>query len=235
MMGLLAGLGTLAGTMTAMSFGRIRPGALSFLLGLTAGIMTAVILCDLLPSACRYSDIKAVLTGLGGGAGLMYALDLALNNFPFSSPYSSKYLKIGCLIAAGIAAHDLPEGLAIAAAFAAGEKTGFLLVLAIGLHNIPEGMAAAVPLRFGGLGVMQVVVLSALISLITPLGVILGLVLTGTFDSLTGFLLAFSAGAMGYIVPAELIPESMRQNRFAAGMGILAGFASIPALHSLFK
>jgi len=234
-MGLVAGLGTLAGAMATMRFGRMRPGALSFLFGLTTGIMTAVILSDLLPSACRYSSIKTVLTGFGGGAGLMYAIDLVLNNFPYSSPHSNKYLKIGCLIAAGIAVHDLPEGLAIAAAFETSEKLGSLLVLAIGLHNIPEGMAAAVPLRFGGLEVKQVVVLSALISLMTPLGVALGLVIISISDNFIGFILAFAAGAMGYIVPVELIPESMRQNRLAAGTGILAGLVSILALHSLFK
>jgi ZIP family zinc transporter len=234
-MGLAAGLGTLAGTMITIRFGRMRPSTLSFLPGLAAGIMTAVILCDLLPSAYQHSNFKTALTGFWGGAGLMYALDMLLNNFHYFSSYSNKYLKIGYLIAAGIAIHDLPEGLAIAAAFETSEKLGSLLVLAIGLHNIPEGMAAAVPLRFGGLEAKQVAVLSALISLITPLGVILGLVIISISDNLIGFILAFAAGAMGYIVPVELIPESMRQNRFAAGTGILAGFVSILALHSLFK
>lgn len=234
-MALAAGLGTLAGTTATMRFGRLHPSNLSFLLGLATGIMTTVILCDLLPSAHQHSNFKTVLTGFWGGVGLMYTLDLVLNNFLSSASYNNNYLKMGYLIIAGIAIHDLPEGLAIAAAFATGEKLGPLLVLAIGLHNIPEGMAAAAPLRFGGMEIKQVTVLSILTSLVTPVGTFLGLVLIEASSNFTGFLLAFAAGAMGYIMPVELIPESLRHNRFTAGSGILTGLISILIVHLLLK
>lgn len=233
-MGLAAGLATLAGTVVTLRFGRMGPGTLSFLLGLATGIMAAVILSDLLPSAYQNSNSNTVLAGFWGGTGFTYTLDLILNCLLPASLHSNNYLKMGYLIVAGIAVHDLPEGLAIAAAFAAGEKLGPLLALAIGLHNIPEGMIAAAPLRFGGLKTRQVTVLSALISLITPLGAFLGLVLIEVSSNSVGFLLAFAAGAMSYIVLAELIPESLRQNRLAAGAGIIAGIISIPIIHLLF-
>lgn len=233
-MGLAAGLATLAGTVATLRFGRMRPATLSFLLGLATGIMAAIILSDLLPSAYQNSSPKTALAGFWGGTGFTYALDLILNYLLPASLHSNNYLKMGYLIVAGIAVHDLPEGLAIAAAFATGEKVGPLLVLAIGLHNIPEGMIAAAPLRFGGLKTRQVTVLSALISLITPLGTFLGLVLIEASRNSIGFLLAFAAGAMGYIVLAELVPESLRQNRLMAGVGITAGIISIFIIHLLF-
>lgn len=227
LLGLAAGLGTCLGAGLVTACGRLRPGALSLLLGLASGIMTAVIVFDLLPSSLRYGSLQATLTGFMTGVGLMAVLDLGLR--ASSSKNTRDYLKMGYLIATGIALHDFPEGLAIAAGFAAAETLGPLLVLAIGLHNIPEGMATAAPLRFGGLSAGRVLALNALISLVTPLGTFIGLVLLETSRAFIGLLLAFAAGAMTYIVLGELAPESRRNSRPMAYLGMLAGVVLILA------
>lgn len=229
-MGLIAGLGTCLGALLVTLCGRMRPGTLSLLLGLAAGIMTAVIVFDLLPSSLRYGSPQAAVTGFLGGIGLMAALDLGLNMLSPSTFKGRDYLKMGYLIATGIALHDFPEGLAIAAGFAAAEKLGPLLVLAIGLHNIPEGMATAAPLRYGGLSAGRVLAINALISLVTPLGTFVGLMLVGTSRAFIGLLLAFAAGAMTYIVLSELAPESRRNNRRLAHLGMLTGMLLILVL-----
>jgi len=227
LMGLIAGFGTCLGALLATSCSRLRPGLLSFFLGLAAGIMAAVIVFDLLPSALRYGSAQAAVSGFLGGAGIMAALDSGLN-FLFPTEVGGKnYLKTGSFIATGIALHDLPEGLAIAAGFAAAKELGPLLVLAIGLHNIPEGMACAAPLRYGGLSTGRVLAINALISLVTPLGALAGLILVGLSITFIGLLLAFAAGAMGYIVLNELAPESCRNNRPLAYLGMLGGMLVI--------
>lgn len=229
LLGLAAGLGTCLGALLVTVCGRMRPGTLSLLLGLAAGIMMAVIVFDLLPASLKYGHLPATLAGMLGGIGLMAVLDLGLNSSA-AGPSGRDYLKMGYLIAIGIALHDFPEGLAIAAGFAAAEKLGPLLVLAIGLHNIPEGMACSAPLRYGGLSAWRVMGLTALISLVTPLGTYTGLVLVGISKAFIGLLLAFAAGAMTYIVICELAPESRRNSRLMAHLGMLTGMLIIIGL-----
>ncbi len=228
--GLLAGLGTCLGALIVIACSRLRPGVFSLLLGFASGVMTAVIVFDLLPSSLRYDTPLVTLTGFLGGAGILAALDLGIKILSPQTVTGNGYLRTGYLIAVGIALHDFPEGLAIAAGFAAAGKLGPLLALAIGVHNIPEGMAVSAPLRAGGLSVKRVLALSLLISLITPLGVFTGLMLLENYRTPIGALLAFAAGAMTYIVLAALAPMSRRGNRHLARLGVVAGVLFILAL-----
>jgi len=229
--GLAAGLGTCLGAGAVIAFGRLKPSTLALLLGLAAGIMSSVVIFDLLPSSLRYGGFIVTISGFAAGTGIMAVMDMALGLLSPSTFSGKDYLKMGYLIAAGIALHDLPEGLAIAAGFAAPGNLGPLLVLAIGLHNIPEGMATAAPLRYGGLGAAKVLLINVLISLVTPLGTYLGVVLVEASRVFIGLLLAFAAGAMTYIVTNELIPEASRYSRLLACLGVLAGAAFMSALN----
>ena len=230
LLGLVAGLGTCLGALLVIACGSLRPGAVSLMLGLASGIMVAVILCDLLPSSLEYGNPLMALKGFLGGTLLMAALDLLVNLLSPAARPGRDYLKMGYLIALGIALHDLPEGFAIAAGFAAAEKLGPILVIAIGLHNIPEGMATAAPLRYGGCSGARVLAINMLISLVTPLGTFIGLVLVEASRTFIGLLLAFAAGAMTYIVLGELAPESRRGSKPLAHLGMLAGFLLILSL-----
>ncbi|MDD2553304.1 MAG: ZIP family metal transporter [Desulfotomaculaceae bacterium] len=233
LMGLAAGLGTLLGAFLVTCCGHLRPPTLSLLLGFAAGVMASVIIFDLLPSSLNYGSFIFTLAGFLAGIGLMFILDLLLNLLYPANLRGKGYLKMGYLIAAGIALHDLPEGLAIAAGFAAAEKLGPLLVLAIGVHNIPEGMVCAAPLRAGGYSASKVLLVNILISLVTPLGVLMGLLLVQASSFFIGALLSFAAGAMAYIVLHELVPESRRHSRFLAELGMLCGFFLIFGLHCI--
>lgn len=230
-MGLVAGLGTCLGALLVTCCGHLRPRTLSLLLGFASGVMAAVIVFDLLPSSLNYGSFILTLAGFLGGVGLMFILDLLLNILYPANLKGKGYLKMGYLIAAGIALHDLPEGLAIAAGFAAAEKLGPILVFAIGVHNIPEGMVCAAPLRVGGFSAARVLLVNALISLVTPLGVFIGLLLVKTSHFFISLLLSFAAGAMTYIVLRELAPESRRNSRFLAYLGMSCGLLLILGLN----
>lgn len=230
-MGLVAGLGTCLGAILVTFCGHLHPRTLSLLLGFASGVMAAVIIFDLLPSSLNYGSFILTLAGFLGGTGLMFIMDLGLNILYPATLRGKGYLKMGYLIAAGIALHDLPEGLAIAAGFAAAEKLGPILVFAIGVHNIPEGMVCAAPLRVGGFSAGRVLLVNFLISLVTPLGVLIGLLLVNTSALFISLLLSFAAGAMTYLVLHELAPESLRNSRFLAHLGMLCGLLLILALN----
>lgn len=233
--GLLAGLGTCLGAVTVLMFGRPRDTVLAILLGFAAGVMAAVVFLDLLPSATNYGNFITVLSGFLTGVVLIAAVDIMFNaTSRHISSKNNNYLQLGYLVATGIALHDLPEGLSIAAGFATASKLGPLLALAIGLHNIPEGMATAAPLWAGGLRRQKILSINLLVSLVTPLGTFLGLVLLSVSPFFVAFLLAFAAGAMSYIVAIKLLPESFRAGRTFSFLGFTTGLSFVVFLTLFF-
>ena len=83
----------------------------------------------------------------------------------------------GLVLAAAVALHNMPVGMAIGATFAgeaAAGHSGALAALIIGLHNLPEGMSIAAPLLSSGSRPAYAVSLAALSGLPTILGALLG-------------------------------------------------------------
>ena len=86
----------------------------------------------------------------------------------------------GLVLAAAVALHNMPVGMAIGATFAGtaapghAGHAGILAALIIGLHNIPEGMSIAAPLLAGGSRPAGAVGVAALSGLPTIIGALLG-------------------------------------------------------------
>jgi len=217
---LLAGAGTLAGAV----LGFAGPGRrlLAAFLGLAAAVMLAVVIGDLIPTAMAFGGIIPTSAGLLAGVAAVAALDVRLA--AVLGPSRSGYIRMGVLTVLGIALHDLPEGLAIAAGFAATPRTGLLTAVMIGLHNVPEGMATAAPLRAGGVSPVRILLVGAALSLVTPLGTYIGLFITATALSIS-LLSAAAAGAMLYVVTFGLIPRSLSESAPASVAGAAVGVA----------
>ncbi len=140
----------------------------------------------------------------------------------------------GLVLAAAVALHNMPVGMAIGATFAGAAHGGggILAALIIGLHNIPEGMSIAAPLLAGGGKPAGAVGIAALSGLPTILGALLGYG-AGTMNPLLlAISLSFAAGAMLYVIFGELLPESEQlwQNRLSGlstMLGMLLGMALI--------
>ncbi|MCL2337425.1 MAG: ZIP family metal transporter [Firmicutes bacterium] len=219
----IAGLGTCLGAGAVVLFGRIGSRSLALLLGFASGVMAAVVIIDLLPAALRQVGPLTCLAGLAVGFLTLRFMDGALRLLIPGGNARRLYLRAGYLIALGIALHDLPEGIAIAAGFSASPGLGPALALAIGLHNIPEGMATAAPLRAGQMNGARVVAVNALVSLVTPLGTLLGLFILHVSPGFNAVLLALAAGAMVYIVVWKLLPASLGGHSATALLGLAAG------------
>ena len=123
----------------------------------------------------------------------------------------------GLVLAAAVALHNMPVGMAIGATFAGAAHAGggVLAALIIGLHNIPEGMSITAPLLAGGSRPAGAVGIAALSGLPAILGALIGYG-AGTMNPLLlSISLSFAAGAMLYVIFGELLPESehLWQNR----------------------
>lgn len=220
----IAGLATVGGAIIPLCFGGSGGQIMALILGIASGVMLGVVGVDLLPSAWMMGGPVPVAIGLVSGWVFVGLLSRTLDNVNGGTSPSprNRLVKAGYLVAAGIALHDLPEGIAIAAGYAATPSLGWVIALAIGFHNIPEGMAMAAPMVLGGQPAKKILSTAALVSLVTPLGALLGLLLVGISSHLIAYLLALAGGSMLYIVLRELWPQG-RQERasWALGGGIL--------------
>jgi ZIP family zinc transporter len=220
---LAAGLCTLMGAVLLFLKRDWNDRALAIFLGLAAGVMAAVVLMDMMPSALLY-DWKAAL----GGVALGFSFLWVFNRLIFSSVNSKdSLLGLGYLIMLGIAMHDLPEGMAIALGSELKARTGMVIALAIGIHNIPEGMAIAAPLLMGGLRRLHILWQVLLLGLITPLGTLLGLLLMGALPGILPWLMGATSGIMSYLVLCQLWPEAGRKGSRPRYLGLFLGISII--------
>lgn len=232
----IAGLATTLGSLVVLMFGRPKEQVLAMLLAGAGGVMLAVVSLDLLPTAWQIGPLSQVILGFIIGLAFMKLADQKLNASPPSLPLPrhQRLKRIGLLVAAGIALHDLPEGMSIALGQEATEDLGVLIAMAITLHNLPEGMATTAPLKMAGIKSWKILLLNFGIAFFTPLGALIGLLAIDSVQNSLSFFLALAGGAMAFLVFAELWPLSReRHPRYALLGGVLGYlfFAGISFLH----
>jgi len=222
----IAGLATTAGCLIVLFMGNPPERLLAALLAGAGGVMLAVVLLDLIPVALSYDQPAQFLAGFFSGIVFMYSADKVLklkyNNIPKNR--RSRLKRIGILIASGIALHDIPEGMAIAVGQESTGHLGMLIAIGIALHNLPEGMATATPLLMAGIRKDKILALTFVIAFFTPLGALLGKLALGVVHTSLCFFVSLAAGAMTFLVLAELWPLSKEKHPAWALLGAIGGF-----------
>lgn len=223
---ILAGLGTAVGALLIFIKQKWSSKSLAFYLGLASGVMMAVVLFDMLPSALVSSGWVRV-----AGAVILGILLMAAGNGTLFARMSSPQTLtgLGYLIMLGIAMHDLPEGMAIALGDAMKSRTGLVIALGIGIHNIPEGMAIAVPLLMAGVRKSIIFLQILLVALITPLGALLGHNLATSVPGILPYLLGVASGIMIYLVLFQLWPQAKLKDQHSRWWGFYLGMIIILA------
>ena len=231
---------TALGALIVCLFKNINQRILDLTLGFASGVMIAASFWSLLAPSIELSEqlgyIKWLLPGLGfifGGIFVILAdkfLDKIISKNNKSSKSESK--KRSILLVLAVTLHNIPEGLAVGVAFGglmygipeATLVSACLIALGIGLQNFPEGAAVSLPLRREGYPISKCVLYGQTSGIVEPIAGVLGALLAVTMQSILPFLLAFSAGAMIGVVGAELIPESTKNHKNMATIGLLLGF-----------
>ncbi len=222
LMSLLAGAATGVGGILGVL---IRPREKNLVLGLgfSSGIMLGVTFLMLVLESLKAGFFLS-FSGFIAGTLLFFFLDFILPHIHTVESKNS-FLRLGTLVAIGIAIHDLPEGFGIGSGYGVSESFGMRIAVAMIFHNIPEGMAIAIPFHFSGMGKFKTVLISFAAGISTLVGALVAFFILGSFSEklmYTG--LAFAGGAMFYITVNELIPEAHKYgNTRLASLGVIGG------------
>ncbi len=217
-------------------------------LGFASGIMIAAsvwsLLIPALEDATGYGKVSWLPAALGfliGGAFLIL-MDKLVPHFhkgtkqeegPHSSLKKSTKLFLAVLI------HNIPEGLAVGFAFGAAANIGthaayiaaLGLAIGIGIQNFPEGAAVALPMKSTTNSSHKAFLYGMGSGVVEPIFAIVGYFLATQIVVLQPWLLAFSAGAMIFVVVEDLIPDAhLETNPHLGTWGIMLGFVLMMVL-----
>ena len=203
-----------------------------------SGVMLSASVFDLLMPAVQRGSYSQALTGLVVGTLLFLASEQWLGD---QEPHIGKLRGASArrvlLILGTLFIHSFPEGVAVGVGYGAedqGTRLGLLLALAISIQNIPEGLAVALPLKAEGVSTWRCVLWAIFSSLPQPIAAVPAVLAVSVFQQLLPYALAFAAGAMGFLVFTELIPEGLEGgDRETVGSIIALGFIVMMALHTL--
>jgi ZIP family zinc transporter len=235
---ILPGLATTLGGLGVLAFPRPGERVLAGLLGFTGGIMLAAAVFSLLVPALDLGSLAEVLGGFALGASVIAMLDLLVPHVHarFVERRPEAQGSRALLLLSALTIHNVPEGLAVGVAFAAGgTDLGLPVAIAIGVQNVPEGFAAAAPLIDTGSRRIAALAVAAATGVVEPPAALFGYGASELAAGILPLALAFAAGAMIYVVVDELIPEShARGHERIATAGLLVGFAVMMGLDNAF-
>lgn len=225
--GFITALGTGVGTIP-LFWARDVSGRIDVLLwGVAGGLMVSASLFGLLFEAYqRHSDPLLVGGGVIAGVLLVVAAHRVVHGIdyqPTDIAAADRDVVVGVFVVLFV--HSFPEGIAIGVSFVGLDLLGgpgidllglhlpvlaVVMTLAIAIHNVPEGVAIGVPLRRQeGVSNWRMFWAAVATSLPQPVGAVIAYYFVVLAERFLGFGYGLAAGAMVYLVVADIIPEGL--------------------------
>ena len=212
------------------------------LLGFASGVMIAASIWSLLIPAIDMAEEQGKIGWIPGSVGFLLGIVFLLTldsliphmHLENEKPEGIKSkLKKTTMMVLAVTLHNIPEGMAVGVTFAgaiignSGITISGAIALAIGIaiQNFPEGAIISMPLKSEGVSKPKAFLYGTLSGVVEPIGAIITILLTNAVVPILPYILAFSAGAMIYVVVEELIPESQAGEHSNIGtIGVAIGF-----------
>lgn len=240
---LLPFIGTTAGAATVFLLkNKLNDKIQKFLLGFASGVMIAASIWSLILPAADMAVEAGVpewlppAVGFVAGMIVLLLLDTFVPHQHVSAmePEGKKTaLGKSKLLFLSVTLHNVPEGMAVGAVFAALLASGaeislasaFSLSIGIALQNFPEGAIISLPLKAEGHRKGKAFLFGAASGIVEPLAALVTVLFASVIVPVLPYLLAFAAGAMIYVVVEELIPQSQTgEHSNIATIGVMLGF-----------
>lgn len=196
-------------------------------IGFSAGIMAFASL-EMFNQSKGLSDQNTAIIGLIIGILL---IALAEKTIPHMHRWvkkkdMEKSKKKAVMIAGTITIHNIPEGFAIASAFSGSPALGWLIASSIAIQDVPEGFMVAGPLNCYGMSPKKALGFGIFSGVVEFASAVIGFLFLSVAASLSPIALAFSAGAMTYVVLVEMLPDAVSNgNERVATIAFLLGIA----------
>jgi len=245
----LAGLATAIGSLLALALKPANRWALSLALGFSAGAMLFISFVELLPSAAGEFGGGVHGTWLALGAFLAAfaataALDVLMPDEPRGqaetlSGQRATPVRAGLFVAAAVAIHNVPEGMATFFLTLDQAAVGISVAVAIALHNIPEGIAVSAPVLAATGSRAKAFGISVASGLAEPAGAVVAFLFLAPFLSPTlfGVFSAAAAGLMVYVAVHQILSMAHREEMprpvvigVFAGMGLMGASMALLGL-----
>jgi zinc transporter, ZIP family len=239
-----AGGGTSLGALLLSVWRRPSANAYDLALAGSAGVMLAATVLGLLPAALDAGTFGQVAAGFAVAVLAIGWLDRGLAGWyerfrrhraaQHGADRLDERNHRAIMLTGAISLHNLPEGMAVGIAFAAGgTELGVALAIAILVHNVPEGLAVAMPLRAAGMSLPRAIGWATLTGVVEIVGALGAYVLGTSVDAVLPWGLAFAAGAMLYVVIDELVPAAHEGGKQRASMAFLMAFLGMATIMHL--
>lgn len=226
---------TASGALLILLFHKLSKIAYAAMLSFSAGVMAFSAMEMLGQSHAIAGDVEVVLGVLLG----LLVFVLADRVLPHAHAWLrgselAESKKKAALLVGAVTMHNVPEGLAIASAFAGSNPLGWLVTASMALQDIPEGFMISAPLASYGVNKWRSISFGIFSGLVEFAAAVAGFAFITSFAPIIPLALAFSAGAMFYIILAELLPDAFRGGMqqvaavsFAAGAAVAFGIAAL--------
>jgi zinc and cadmium transporter len=189
------------------------------LVSLSAGVLLATALLDLLPEAfSTKTPPQALFATLLGGLLFFFLLEKAelyrhthhhegdehRHHHGFDRQQAGRG---GWTVILGDSIHNFCDGVIIAAAFLADTRLGVVTSIAIVAHEIPQEVGDYIVLLNAGFSRARALLFNALSGLAAVVGGVVGYLVVGPWQAYFPYLLVVAASSFVYVAVADLIPQ----------------------------
>ncbi len=224
----------IAASLTASVLTRV----VQHLVSLSAGVLLATALLDVLPEAfSAHAPPQALFATLLGGLMFFFLLEKAElyrhshhhegdehhHHHGFDQQQAGRG---GWSVIMGDSIHNFCDGIIIAAAFLADTRLGVVTSLAIIAHEIPQEVGDYIVLLNAGFSRGRALLFNAISGFAAVVGGVVGYFVVGPWEVLFPYLLVIASSSFIYVAVADLIPQLQHRltlRETAAQLAWLAG------------
>jgi zinc transporter ZupT len=217
---------------------RLPERVLGLAWGFSGGMMLSASVFNLVFTGIARAGYTPVAAGMTLGALFFWLAERGMRHaHPRFYHLRGTSARRALLVVGAMFVHSISEGVAIGVGFGSGEMAlAVLLTIALAIHNVPEGLAVSLPLRADGFSGWACIWWSIFTSLPQPVLAVPAALAVALFTPLVPLGLGFAAGAMGFLVFSEMLPEALeRSDRTNAAAAVVGGFLVMMLLQNVLQ